>query len=258
LQTVGNEPDLKLNRDFGFIPVSPWEIECVERVARCLRWALTGRTLLNFPAKLKARMPSSVDAAKLPRWVSGDANGNVTILRHPRQGELTGLDIDDLVESSKFAIETIEEAEGRVLAQLGRAAHHERKALRHEVTKLQRELMEKRKLHDSLNEFDREIRSILQFADVSVCPICKTPADPASGPRQQSRFYEYRCTDCHAAWGVRICKVCHKRTAFLFPGSLTLPDYRSPGWVDQLFGSDVLAIPRGSNVFECCHCGKDV
>jgi hypothetical protein len=113
LQTIGNQPSSSKMRNFGSIPVSPWEIDCVERVARCLRWIVTGRDLQRYPVSVKQALPPQLQDRQSPRWLS-IAGNRVAILRHPRPHEWSATDIDGISEASKRALRAAEVEEARV------------------------------------------------------------------------------------------------------------------------------------------------
>ena len=52
LYTVGNDPR-NARAGGGCLPVSPWEIGSTERVARALRWFLTGTRYLDYPSSIE-------------------------------------------------------------------------------------------------------------------------------------------------------------------------------------------------------------
>jgi hypothetical protein len=258
LQTVGNEPSLLSGRKFGLMPVSPWEIDCVERVARCLRWALTAAELRSFPASVRAALPASLTT--MPPWLFRVGN-ELRVLRHPRPHERRGFDIDAVWETAKRTLATAEDEERRLngVERRGRTPHHERKALAQDAARSRADVRTARTAFYQVDTFKREIERILaDHSDVSNCPACGSAADTANGYKHDAKFYEFTCGDCKAQWGVRTCRCCGMRVPFLEIGSTIAIHDRGPGWIDRYVGRDVLAIPLGDGRYECSACGKAV
>jgi hypothetical protein len=258
VRTIGNEPSGTGLRKFGFLPVSPWEIDCVERVGRCVRWALTGRDLLLYPVTVNAVLPSQLRDRDLPLWLA-PAGARLQIVRHPRPHEWHASQIDMIWETAKQNMDAALAEEKRVVAkqERGRIAPHQRQALAQDVTRSKKALREARRLYEQVDLFRCEVRRILCTADISNCPVCSTPADPALAFKRDANFYQFACSDCNARWGVRTCR-CGERVPFIDTGSAGLPVERAPGWIDRYLGSDVLAIPDGGGSFECWACGEPV
>lgn len=256
LWTIGNEPSSTGLSNVGFVPVSPWEIDCVERVARCLRWAITGRDLLKFPAKLSASLPSDLSRSLLPSWLSLRQEG-LFILRRVREGEWQRWELDSIRQRVKQNLDVETAKLDQVVAkqERGRVAPHERKAAAQEIWRQRKVVTEAQRKFEELDVFRQEIvRTLEQSEDSSICPACGSQADLLGGFKPDTRYYEYRCDDCNARWGVRTC-TCNQRVPFMEIVSAPSASDRSPGWVDRQFGRDVLAIPVGQGAFECSRCG---
>ena len=88
LQTVGNEPELGLPPNLGLMPVSPWEIDSVERVARAIRWWKLGGSITFYPYEVK--FDSSVYTAPPTAWMRAYGE-TLTILRNPTTDEANQL-----------------------------------------------------------------------------------------------------------------------------------------------------------------------
>jgi hypothetical protein len=257
--TIGNEPGSTQLRNFGSIPVSPWEIDCVERVARCVRWAITGRDLLKYPAALSAAYPSSLSQTPLPRWLAFEED-RIIILRHPRGDERRRWDFDSIWQAARQSLDSAVAQRDRAVArqERDRIAPHERRAVALQVARSRKTVEDAQRRFDELDLFRREFeRTLDSTEDTSICLVCGSEADLTRGFTSDTNFYEYRCDDCNARWGVRTCS-CNQRVAFMETGSLALPSDRSPGWVDRQFGRDVLAVPTGKGSFECSGCGVPV
>jgi hypothetical protein len=256
LWTIGNEPRSAGLSNFGFVPVSPWEIDCVERIARCLRWTITGGDLLKFPAKLSASLPSNLPQSLLPNWLSLRQDG-LFILRRVREGEWQRWELDSIWQRTKqnLDIETAKLDQVVARQERGRIAPHERKATAQEISRQRKVVAEGQRKFEELDVFRQEIvRTLEQSEDNSICPACGRQADLLGGFKPDTRYYEYRCDDCNARWGVRTCS-CNQRVPFMEVASAQSASDRLPGWVDRQFGRDVLAIPAGEGSFECSGCG---
>lgn len=254
--TIGNEPGSTKLRNLGFIPVSPWEIDCVERVARCVRWAITGTDLLKYPAALPAAYPPILSQIPLPRWLALKED-RITILRHPRGEEQRTWGLESIWQSAKLSLDSARAQRDRAIAkqERGRIAPHEQGAVALEVARSRKAFEHAQRSFSELDLFKRELAKTLETSeDTSICPVCGSAADLTRGFTLDASFYEYRCDDCNARWGVRTC-TCNQRVPFIERASLLCPEDRSPGWVDRQFGRDVLAVPTGKGSFECNECG---
>ena len=220
VRTIGNEPSGTGLRKFGFLPVSPWEIDCVERVGRCVRWALTGGDLLVYPVTVNALPPSQLGDRDLALWLA-PVGSRLQVVRHPRPDEWHASQIDVIWETAKRTMDAALADEKRAVAkqERGRIAPHQRQALAQDVTRSKKALSEARRLYEQLDLFRCEVRRILDgTTDISRCPVCGTPADPALAYKRDANFYQFTCSDCNARWGVRTCR-CGERVPFIDTGS---------------------------------------
>jgi hypothetical protein len=258
LWTVGNEREYNVPEGLGFVPVSPWEIDSVERLARGIRWVFLKDDLLAYPHTLKTPVPDGVAVG--PWILAGGDKGHARITRLPTNDETKPL--KERHDRTEFKLQRLESSlvdlsnslkKYRPKRQEYQHLHSEKANLEREKEICQREL-------GRLSSFTSEIDALrsASFADVGQCPICSSRATRSQVGGMG--YYRYSCHNCGAAWGVRICGSCKQRFPFLDPCQVSLPDRRPAGWIDRTFGRDILAIPIGIGPeitgFSCPGCGN--
>src|SRR5262249_12115667 len=152
--------------------------------------------------------PSQVKDRDLAVWLA-PAGTRRQIVRHPRPHEWHASQIDLIWETAKQTMDAALAEENRVVAkqERGRIAHHERQALAQDVTRAKKALREARRSYEQVDLFRWRVRRILDgTTDISRCPVCGTPADPARAFKRDANFYQFTCSDCNARWGVRTCR----------------------------------------------------
>jgi hypothetical protein len=189
----------------GVIPVSPLDINSIERLARALRWALYGLPSLDYPPIVA--MPARAVAefgAELPNLAPRD--GGVAVLRA-------------FTKTEQEALET----GVRLIAA--------------EDTRLGRGADELTRVHAELLAAHRALRAL------RTCPICGIDADRKFEPRDGSTF-QCGCPSpsCESVWGTRICGQCHERFPVLSFG-LRQATVTTGDDLDRFFGNEVLAVP---------------
>jgi hypothetical protein len=229
LQTAGNEVGLALAKQLSVMPVSPWEIDSVERVARALRWWTLGEELSFYPANA-GLLPNII---KMPAvsWLQAE-NGSLHVLRNPTTEE-----VDELALQNKL-----------LEIKLKLAARGTR---RNEVEQTVKPAA------DFVSRFGEFIK---QLPIVMRCPVCAHAGSRIKFRSGAEGYTQFTCSNCSAVWGVRICRDCHGKIPILETGNLLAPDPASPGSVDNTLGCDVLSIPthseHGQKSFLCPQCGS--
>lgn len=51
------------------------------------------------------------------------------------------------------------------------------------------------------------------------------------------------CRGCSTQWGLRPCQGCGTRYPVWKPAGVQAPDSRGPGWLDDTYGAEMLAMP---------------
>ena len=258
LRSLCHEVSLKGRRRVGFLPVSPWDIGSVERLARQLRWITTATTYLTYPPTL-AR-PVLTELGRTQPWfeVVGD---KLRVLRAPLDDE--SLNAERLVSEAAERLKELEAERGAVALQ-GREAVREgertrninarKKELNAEITNAERRLAELQQFASGL------ARALKGAGDLLTCPTCSRPADARRDFKPMGQHFSCTCTGCSTTWGTIACGRCASAIPILrLNGECWRSFAGEPGWVDRTLGADVLAVPwvGGPDVgFVCPACGS--
>jgi hypothetical protein len=227
------------------VPVAPWELESVERVARALRWLLWGPLLNAYPRRVLRPPGSWALPARSPEWLATD--GGALAVLEPSRGKASWSELDQRV--------TRQEAE---VSRLDRRLEE----LDPKDTRKQRDrlyLRQEREVAASALSDDRAFRESLavaleRTAELLACPSCTAVASPHGFSHAGGRSFRVVCAACESSWGLRDCRSCNE----LFP-FISCPDIEpgaSPLDVDRSYGCDVLAFPVEEGAFTCTKCGR--
>jgi hypothetical protein len=241
----------------GFIPVSPWDIGSVERVARQIRWVTMAPRFLAYPPSVSR--PPLVEIEQVS-WLYRGVD-DLRVIRAPLDHETLGIDhhvalaaehVTRLEEERESVSQSLRDAhrDGRATAEL----NARKKTLNGEIVTAEIRLT-------ALRRFQLELTSALASVDDLLrCPTCAKRADSrrdftgGAGHR-----FSCTCSDCSTTWGTVACPECAGWIPTLLPSAGAWVSHSQvPGWLDRAFGADVLAVPRlaGTEVgFVCPVCG---
>jgi len=211
------------------LPVSPWSISSVERVARFLRWHLYAREFAQYPplVKLTHQLPTQqrgwLRPAGVNRWM---------LLRRPSSNE----------ESIEMIARNLAADEYRRLAARGgRAAQNARTDA------------------DSVSEEARLafLSAISALERLERCPICREIGGGMAAIGNDGRSFRVICqkSSCEASWGCYACGgkkldggACGVQVPFIavqgFEDWIKSDACLSANWAEARFGADVLSIPQ--------------
>lgn len=243
----------------GFLSVSPWDLSSVERVARELRWVITGSRFLAYPPELGGSpLPGVYDGAP---WleVSG---GTAFIRRAPQPQE--ELNWPQRLAAEQARLDTLR-AEHEAVSEQLRLAVRDRGASGQFNAK-------KKELNALITKSEESIRNLQVFAEkleqgigmvsaLLTCPTCAVTCDSRRDfTFGQGRRFSCQCPSCSTSWGTEICPTCKAWMPTLLPSVRNLEELGSQsGWVDRYLGADVLAVPwfdaNGDRGFACHVCG---
>jgi len=83
----------------------------------------------------------------------------------------------------------------------------------------------------------------ITMAGLLTCPLCGTHADPSQVGRDADVFV-ITCRSCEGRWGHERCGGCRSRIPIIEPErEIRSPDVVGPGWVERIYGQDVLSSP---------------
>jgi len=210
LQSLGN--DLVHPSSIGMVPVSTYEIDSVERVARATRWVILGSQIMDYPPRISIPVSYVEELTSMADWLRRtDQKDLARVVRLPSSGEKQKFDqkLADMIsrlvkvgKTSAFQIELLE------AFQKGQEA--------------------------AFKKFHTWLR----------CPVCLRENEPRMMKVSHDDHFECHCVHCDSSWGTRGCGHCGRRFPFVAvggTGSTYRPQY--VGWVDDVLGMDVLAVP---------------
>lgn len=262
--TVGNDPRVSDNKHIGFLPVSPWDIGSVERVARAIRWFLDSQRLKEYPHKI-AMSSVLADRFDLDRhdWIDfGKNHQQVSFRRPPEDYEWDRLDIKGrLNKIQKEYDAAVADYEGisqalRYAARNGKIGdlNQQKKNKEYEAKTLKKQL-------DDMKVIEREFNANRpKSLSLRVCPVCGHSNNTKTHFESLDHdCFRCHCSGCKARWGLLKCTNDH-RFPFLMPNKdFVLVSDRDVGWEDRIYGSDLLSLPDSNSNeergFVCPDCG---
>lgn len=249
---------------WGVVPIAPWDLGAVERMARAIRSVLLPRLFHELPPQIRFTHEEVGSQLGIAEAVRAQADNKACYLRRPlRQDELERLARrieeckrvrDELAEKveNAAAIQSASKDDRRSLAE----ANRQKSLLRHELSDAEQALQKISRYVQDINRSQELIAQALR------CPVCPSGRDRGTGRIEVNPDGTFRatCQDCNATWDTRQCACCQRRFATLWP-KLNVPLATDrPGWIDEQIGRDVLAVPCTRQdltkpVFHCPHCG---
>ena len=251
--SVGSPPFPGIPGMIDFIRVSPFALDSVERVARAIRWAVWAPELLAYPPLVKVSeglldVPSSL---LQPRGSKSHA-----LLRLPGRDESPRIDLGDRLRWAVDEHDKLSTQRQDIIDQLERVHGDGRRTA--ELDRAKRKLAQPlEQARGNVNQLEATSRALQEarsrLTSLGRCPVC---GESGNFEAHERDCFEARCgsSSCEAVWGLRLDRRTGARIPFLLPGGAARdrwPKTVSPEWVDEQFGSDVLAIPhvgRGDNV----------
>ena len=242
----------------GFLPVSPWDLSSVERVARELRWVITAPRFLAYPPFIAdPPIPNIADAA----WLEATGTG-VVVTRAPDVHK--DLRLSERLADQRERLKALEKERADVSQQLSLAVRDRGAsgALNARKRALNAEITDLRSLINSLDDFSKALDAAIKLVkSLLSCPTCGTIADSRrdfTGGR--GHRFSCVCPDCSTEWGTEACPSCKAWIPTLMPAVSSWAAHDSElGWLDRFLGADVLAVPYkegdGTVRFVCPSCG---
>jgi hypothetical protein len=257
LRSLAHEVSKAGQRAVGLLPVSPWDIGSVERMARQLRWVTTAPTFLSYPPMI-AR-PDLPELSRGHTWLE-IAGNQLRIVRAPLEND--AVPAKRLVDDAAAQLSRLEE-EREIVALKLREAVRDRGAtgvVNARKKELNAEITDAEKWLEALRRFERELsRAVEVVEDLLGCPTCNRRADARRDFKSMGQHFSCTCSDCSTTWGTIACAGCSKSIPVLrLHGRAWTTLAGEPGWVDRMLGADVLAVPLvdGTEIgFVCPSCG---
>lgn len=221
---LGTDPGA-LHPRLGCLPVSPVDLESTERVARALRWVLTGGRYLTYPPRVP--LPGPLQGTPAPSPFQG-AGGDWVLPVPLAPG-------DDAWQQPREGLRAELARVERNLAALGTAGHNTR-ATRREADRLRQALDAWETLAAGVREAGAALQALRR------CPVCS--CEGAAFQAWADSQFHCRCDDCGATWSLHRCPTCRARRPWLRPRLREQPAIDpGAGWADRLYGRDVLTLP---------------
>lgn len=253
----------------GFLPVSPWDIGSVERIARVVRWTVMAPRFQAYPAIVPAPPGSTVDLQCAQEWLAPESGRGLQIRRPPDDHEYAQFQqmVKEQLESLSRDVANLKAEHEQVTEKLREAAHKRKstQALNARKKILHDEQCATEEAWQRLQEFSAGLEDAVgRVSQLLQCPVCHKRIDPRRAfTGSKGPHFRCRCLDCGASWGTEICGLCRKSFPMLLPRVERWPEReaRTPGWVDRFFGCDLLAIPCPNATSEdpsfiCPSCGR--
>lgn len=236
-----------------FVPIAPWDLESVERVARAIRWFAWNESYGQYPPKIE--VPSNWQPPnELKGWTR--LNGtSLEVVRAPDQAadaecvkrrlDLNARELKQLEE--EIALTKEEKGGGK---RGDKTRYDKVRQLKYELDKKRTEL--DRKIVADKPVAERLKGAAVQLERLLSCPVCQKKA--SSRDFQATGGFRCSCRNCTAIWELHECGACHEKYPVIRP--VSLPEPPSPLDFGSLFGADVLAVPTPMGNFVCPHCGN--
>jgi len=233
LQRLANSPgnDLTQPEKVGFIPVSPYELGCVERVGRAMRWAIFSDLYHSYPLHIDIPVRFERQIFESASWLKrGERLGEALVVRWV---DLQGREYrahDDLISDWK-----------------GNLVRKGLQANKNEI--------------DRINQYQQDFIEILsRMTHLRTCPVCGKVTRPENFHPDEQGAFSCTCEQRNCAtWGLRRCGGCHQLFPFLDYGSVpNASEKLQADWVDLWYGMDILAVPclTQGQTYLCPHCGS--
>jgi hypothetical protein len=256
LQSLAHEGGSVGQKRISLLPVSPWDIGSVERVARQLRWTSTAQPFCAYPPSIPlAELPELMQ----PRQWLEVAGSAIRILRSPIDDER--IDMDKLIAGTVDEHRRLQAEDAKLTPKLRR----DKQGREHGLRNLQRTLAERIKAAETrlnaLTVFKEALTSAVDSVDALLaCPTCGKRADPQWEFKPLGEHFSCTCSDCSTTWATISCGTCAEKIPVLkLKGTQWAQHAGGHGWIDRVLGADVLAAPwvAGTSIgFVCPHCGN--
>jgi hypothetical protein len=234
---IGNDP--RLDMPVSLVPVSPWDISSVERIASSLKWFLEKRRFADYPRKVRVdpNCLGFVEKRSIPAGI---------ILKDQE------LVVERPVPDSDWKSCGL----SRQLEQLASDLKNEKAALlqakkfrgspkKSSVSAKQRKIKQFELEAGQLNRLVGELGEALDWTKTLLdCPACGKTSVPALFEARDSGCFYCCCESCETSWELKACGSCGNDFGVILPGGKYPPDsIHSPVQGGKFFGSDILSPP---------------
>ena len=219
----------KKNNPYGIIPVSPFSLFSVEKAGRAIRQFIDGTIIKSYPPEFdidNSLIPELIQ--KNNHWIEKNSKSDgIFIIKPPSNNDIQKLE--------KYLSSEIHKAQGK-----GKFFNHRKQILEECKIKLE------------------EIRNC--YKCLLACPLCnvRQPENNFNNRYLDNKTFTCSCKNCNVEWGLNSCSNCKSNYPFISLNATISEDQIKVGWVDKIFGMDLIASPCGSKgermYYRCTNC----
>ena len=219
----------KKNKSYGILPVSPFSLFSVEKVGRAIRQFVDGSIIESYPPEY------DIDNSLIPEfiqnnnhWIEKNSKGDGIYIFKPPS-------VNDIQKLDKYINGEIHKAQGK-----GKSFVH------------RKQILEKFRLR--LEEIKNSYKPLL------TCPLCNINQQENNFKSRYlgNKTFTCHCKNCNVEWGLNRCARCKSNFPFIQLNAKINNDQTTVGWVDKMFGMDLIASPCGSKgermYYRCTKC----
>ena len=214
---------------YGIIPVSPFSLFSVEKVGRAIRQFIDGTIIESYPPEF------DIDNSLIPEliqnnnhWIENNSKSDgIFIIKPPANNDIQKLE--------RYISSKIHKAQGK-----GKSINHRKQILEEFIIKL------------------REIRNC--YKCLLECPFCNVsqPENNFNNRYLDNKTFTCSCNNCNVEWGLNSCANCKSNYPFISLNAKISEDQIKVGWVDEMFGMDLISSPCSSKgdrmYYRCTNC----
>lgn len=249
LHSLGNQGD----KGPMFVPIAPWDLESVERVARAIRWFAWSESYVQYPVRIE--VPSDWERPnELEGWTQLKGI-SLELVRTPARAQ-DPESVEQRLDRNERELQGLREEMTQLEEE--KVRHREKDATQRKIVRIK-----EAELREKSSELDRKIRAdkplvarlrdaVARLERLLCCPVCVKKA--SSRDFQATSGFRCFCRSCGAKWELHECGACHERYPVI--RNVSVRELPTPLDFGSLFGADVLAVPTPSGNFVCPHCGN--
>ena len=214
---------------YGIIPVSPFSLFSIEKVGRAIRQFIDGTIIESYPPEF------DIDNELIPEliqnnnhWIGNNRKSDgIFIIKPPINNDIQKLE--------RYISSEIHKAQGK-----GKSFNHRKQILEEVIIKL------------------REIKNC--YKCLLVCPLCNIsqPENNFNNRYLDNKTFTCSCNNCNVEWGLNSCANCKRNYPFINLNAKISENQIKVGWVDNMFGMDLIASPCGRKgermYYRCSNC----
>jgi hypothetical protein len=236
-ENIGNDP--RLDIPVSIVPVSPWDIFSVERIASSLKWFLGKRSFADYPKKLRVdpNCLGSVERRSIPAGIILK-DQELVVERPVSDSDWESCGLSGQLEECRNNLKK----ENAALLKAKKMRGSSQKSL---ISSKQRKIKQLEMDEEQLNRLVNELGDALEWTKTLLdCPVCGKTSDPSSFKARDNATFFCSCESCESSWEMKACGSCGKDFGVILPGGKYPPDsMHTPVQGTKFFGSDILSPP---------------